>query len=134
MSNTLKTTFLLATLSGLLLLIGDVTGGRSGLLIAFMFAVVLNFASYFFSDKIVLSMYRAKQVGPGHPLYTITERLVQRAGLPMPKVYVIPDMSPNAFATGRNPQHAAVAATEGIMRLMTESELEGVMAHELAHV
>jgi heat shock protein HtpX len=103
-------------------------------LIAFMFAVVLNFASYFFSDKIVLSMYRAKQVGPGHPLYTITERLAQRAGLPMPKVYVIPDMSPNAFATGRNPQHAAVAATEGIMRLMSESELEGVMAHELAHV
>ena len=134
MSNTLKTTFLLATLSGLLLLIGDVAGGRSGLLIAFLFAVALNFGSYFFSDKIVLSMYRAKQVGPGHPLYTITERLVQRAGLPMPKVYVIPDMSPNAFATGRNPQHAAVAATEGILRLMDTSEIEGVMAHELAHV
>jgi heat shock protein HtpX len=134
MSNTLKTTFLLATLSGLLLLIGDVAGGRSGLLIAFLFAAALNFGSYFFSDKIVLSMYRAKQVGPGHPLYTITERLVQRAGLPMPKVYVIPDMSPNAFATGRNPQHAAVAATEGILRLMDTSEIEGVMAHELAHV
>jgi heat shock protein HtpX len=134
MSNTLKTTLLLATLSGLLLLIGDVAGGRSGLLIAFMFAAAMNFASYFFSDKIVLSMYRAKQVGPGHPLYTITERLVQRAGLPMPKVYVIPDMSPNAFATGRNPEHAAVAATEGILRLMDTSEIEGVMAHELAHV
>jgi heat shock protein HtpX len=134
MSNTLKTTFLLATLSGLLLLIGDVAGGRSGLLIAFMFAAAMNFASYFFSDKIVLAMYRAKQVGPGHPLYTITERLVQRAGLPMPKVYVIPDMSPNAFATGRNPQHAAVAATEGILRLMEPAEIEGVMAHELAHV
>jgi heat shock protein HtpX len=134
MSNTLKTTFLLATLSGLLLLIGDVAGGRSGLLIAFLFAAALNFGSYFFSDKIVLAMYRAKQVGPGHPLYTITERLVQRAGLPMPKVYVIPDMSPNAFATGRNPQHAAVAATEGILRLMDPSEIEGVMAHELAHV
>ncbi len=134
MSNTLKTTFLLATLSGLLLLIGDVAGGRSGLLIAFMFAAAMNFASYFFSDKIVLAMYRAKQVGPGHPLYTITERLVQRAGLPMPKVYVIPDMSPNAFATGRNPQHAAVAATEGILRLMDPAEIEGVMAHELAHV
>lgn len=134
MSNTLKTTFLLATLSGLLLLIGDVAGGRSGLLIAFLFAAALNFGSYFFSDKIVLSMYRAKQVGPGHQLYTITERLVQRAGLPMPKVYVIPDMSPNAFATGRNPQHAAVAATEGILRLMDTSEIEGVMAHELAHV
>jgi heat shock protein HtpX len=134
MSNTLKTTFLLATLSGILLLIGDVTGGRSGLLVAFFFAVAMNFASYFWSDKIVLSMYRAKQVGPGHPLYTITERLVQRAGLPMPKVYVIPDMSPNAFATGRNPQHAAVAATEGILQLMDPSEIEGVMAHELAHV
>jgi heat shock protein HtpX len=134
MSNTLKTTFLLATLSGLLLLIGDVAGGRSGLLIAFFFAAAMNFASYFWSDKIVLAMYRAKQVGPGHPLYTITERLVQRAGLPMPKVYVIPDMSPNAFATGRNPQHAAVAATEGILRLMDTSEIEGVMAHELAHV
>jgi heat shock protein HtpX len=134
MSNTLKTTFLLATLSGLLLLIGDVAGGRSGLLIAFVFAAALNFGSYFFSDKIVLAMYRAKQVGPGHPLYTITERLVQRAGLPMPKVYVIPEMSPNAFATGRNPQHAAVAATEGILRLMDQSEIEGVMAHELAHV
>lgn len=134
MSNTLKTTFLLATLSGLLLLIGDVAGGRSGLLIAFFFAAAMNFASYFWSDKIVLAMYRAKQVGPGHPLYTITERLVQRAGLPMPKVYVIPDMSPNAFATGRNPQHAAVAATEGILRLMDQAEIEGVMAHELAHV
>jgi heat shock protein HtpX len=134
MSNTLKTTFLLATLSGLLLLIGDVAGGRSGLLMAFVMAAALNFGSYFFSDKIVLSMYRAKQVGPGHPLYTITERLVQRAGLPMPKVYVIPEMSPNAFATGRNPQHAAVAATEGILRLMDPSEIEGVMAHELAHV
>lgn len=134
MSNTLKTTLLLATLSGLLLLIGDVAGGRSGLLIAFFFAAAMNFASYFWSDKIVLSMYRAKQVGPEHPLYTITERLVQRAGLPMPKVYVIPDMSPNAFATGRNPQHAAVAATEGILRLMDPSEIEGVMAHELAHV
>lgn len=134
MSNTLKTTFLLATLSGLLLLIGDVAGGQSGMLIAFVIAVAMNFASYFWSDKIVLSMYRAKQVGPGHPLYTITERLVKRAGLPMPKVYVIPDMSPNAFATGRNPQHAAVAATEGILRLMDQSEIEGVMAHELAHV
>jgi heat shock protein HtpX len=134
MGNTLKTTLLLATLSGLLLLIGDVAGGRSGLLIAFFFAAAMNFGSYFFSDKIVLSMYRAKQVGPGHPLYTITERLVQRAGLPMPKVYVIPDMSPNAFATGRDPQHAAVAATEGILRLMDTSEIEGVMAHELAHV
>ena len=116
------------------LLIGRAVGGESGLIIAFGFAVVMNIGSYWFSDKIVLRMYRAQPVEAGHPLYRITERLAQRAGLPMPRVYVIPDMSPNAFATGRNPQHAAVAATEGILRLLTEEELEGVMAHELAHV
>lgn len=99
-----------------------------------MFAVVMNIGSYWFSDKIVLRMYRAQPLGPEHPLYRMTERLAQRAGLPMPKVYVIPDMSPNAFATGRNPHHAAVAATEGIMRLLPEAELEGVIAHELAHI
>lgn len=116
------------------LLIGQAIGGQSGLIIAFGFAVVMNIGSYWFSDKVVLRMYRAQQVGPEHPLYRMTERLAQRAGLPMPKVYIIPDMSPNAFATGRNPNHAAVAATEGILRLLPESELEGVMAHELAHV
>ncbi len=116
------------------LLIGRAVGGESGLIIAFGFAVVMNIGSYWFSDKIVLRMYRAQPVEAGHPLYRITERLAQRAGLPMPRVYVIPDMSPNAFATGRNPQHAAVAATEGILRLLTEEDLEGVMAHELAHV
>jgi heat shock protein HtpX len=94
----------------------------------------MNFASYWFSDKIVLMMYRAQPVGPEHPLYRITERLAQRAGLPMPKVYVIPDPSPNAFATGRNPSHAAVAATEGILRVLSENEMEGVIAHELSHV
>jgi heat shock protein HtpX len=134
MSSTLKTTVLLATLSGLLLFIGDLAGGRTGLMVAFVIALLMNFGSYWFSDKIVLSMYRAKQVGPDHPLYATVERLARNAGLPMPKVYVIPDMSPNAFATGRNPQHAAVAATEGVLRLMDQSELEGVMAHELAHV
>jgi heat shock protein HtpX len=134
MSSTFKTTVLLATLSGLLLVIGDMLGGRGGLLIAFGFAIAMNFASYWFSDKIVLSMYRAKEVGPDAPLYRVVQRLAMRAQLPMPKVYVIPDDSPNAFATGRNPEHAAVAATEGLMRLMSESELEGVMAHELAHV
>ena len=94
----------------------------------------MNFGSYWFSDKIVLSMYRAQEVGPSHPLYLLTQRLVQRAGLPMPRVYIIPDASPNAFATGRDPDHAAVAATEGILRLLNEEELAGVMAHELAHV
>jgi heat shock protein HtpX len=134
MSNTFKTAVLLATLSGLLLVIGDVLGGRSGLVIALVMAALMNLGSYWFSDKIVLTMYRAQPVGPTHPLYQLTQRLAQKAGLPMPKVYVIPDASPNAFATGRNPEHAAVAATEGIMRLLSEDELAGVMAHELAHV
>jgi heat shock protein HtpX len=134
MGNTVKTTVLLAALSGLLLVIGDLLGGRSGLVIALGFAVVMNIGSYWFSDKIVLSMYRAQPVGPGHPLFQIVQRLSQRAGLPMPKVYIIPDASPNAFATGRNPDHAAVAATEGILRLLSEDELAGVVAHELAHV
>ena len=134
MANGLKTALLLGVLSGLLLLIGDSLGGSRGLVMAFGLAVVMNFASYWFSDKIVLTMYRAQPVGPEHPLYRITERLAQRAGLPMPKVYVIPDPSPNAFATGRNPSHAAVAATEGILRVLSEHEMEGVIAHELSHV
>ena len=113
MSSTLKTAVLLAFLSGLLIVAGGAIGGRGGLVIAFLFAVVMNVGSYWFSDKIVLRMYRAQPVGPDHPLHRMTARLAQRAGLPMPKVYIIPDMSPNAFATGRNPQHAAVAATEG---------------------
>jgi heat shock protein HtpX len=102
--------------------------------VAFGLAVVMNLGSYWFSDKIVLRMYRAQEVGPEHPLYRIVERLTVRASLPMPKVYIIPDPSPNAFATGRNPSHAAVAATEGILKVLSESELEGVIAHELAHV
>ncbi|HSK11167.1 MAG TPA: zinc metalloprotease HtpX [Vicinamibacterales bacterium] len=134
MNNGIKTALLLGLLSGLLLVIGQLLGGQSGLVIAFGFAVVMNFASYWFSDKIVLKMYRARQVGPEHPLHGTVERLAQRGGLPMPRVYIIPDMSPNAFATGRNPSHAAVAATEGILRLLDERELEGVLAHELAHV
>jgi heat shock protein HtpX len=134
MGSVLKTTVLLGLLSGLLLLIGDLLGGQTGLVLALGIAVVMNFGSYWFSDKIVLSMYRAQEVGPSHPLYRLVQPLAQRAGLPMPKVYVIPDASPNAFATGRNPSHAAVAATEGIMRLLSEDELAGVMAHELAHV
>jgi heat shock protein HtpX len=134
MGNTIKTALLLGLMSGVLLVLGDYLGGSSGLMMAFVFAALMNFASYWFSDKIVLKMYGAKPVGPEHPLHQTVARLVQRAGLPMPKVYVIPDQSPNAFATGRNPSHAAVAATEGILRLLDQRELEGVMAHELAHV
>src|SRR5918993_2600146 len=134
MNNSLKTVLLLGLLSGLLLVLGEVLGGSQGLVTAFGFAVVMNFVSYWFSDKIVLKMYRAQEVGPEHRLSIMTRRLATQASLPMPKVYVIPDLSPNAFATGRNPSHAAVAATEGIMRLLDEHELEGVIAHELAHV
>jgi len=134
MPNGLKTALLLGLLSGLLLVIGQALGGANGMLIGFVFAVVMNFGSYWFSDKIVLRMYRAQEVGPGHRLYGMVERLSRQAQLPMPKVYIIPDPSPNAFATGRNPSHAAVAATEGILQILTDTELEGVIAHELAHV
>ena len=134
MANGLKTALLLGALSGLLLLIGDYFGGQQGLVMAFGFAALMNLGSYWFSDKIVLRMYRAQEVDASHPLYQMTERLARRASLPMPKVYIIPEASPNAFATGRNPEHAAVAATEGIMRVLSEPELEGVIAHELAHV
>jgi heat shock protein HtpX len=130
----LKTAVLLGGLSALFLLVGGALGGEHGLIIAFGFAVLTNIGSYWFSDKIVLRMYKASPVDANHPLYRMTARLAQRANLPMPKVYIIPDMSPNAFATGRNPQHAAVAATEGILRLLPEAELEGVIAHELAHI
>ena len=134
MANGVKTTLLLGALSGLLLFIGEYFGGSSGMMTAFVFAALMNLGSYWFSDKIVLRMYRAQEVPPSHPLYQITERLVRRSNMPMPKVYIIPDPSPNAFATGRNPSHAAVAATEGILQVLSESELEGVIAHELAHV
>ena len=134
MSNVLKTAFLLGALSALLLVIGELLGGAQGLVLGFMFALVTNFVSYWFSDKIVLKMYGAKEVGPDHPLYRIVSRLAARAGLPQPRCYVIPQASPNAFATGRNPTHAAVAATEGILQILSEEELEGVLAHELAHV
>lgn len=134
MANGIKTVLLLGLMSGVLLALGELLGGANGLVIAFVFAAIMNLGSYWFSDKLVLSMYRARQVGPEHPLYRIVERLTQRASLPMPKVYIIPDPSPNAFATGRNPSHAAVAATEGILQVLSEHELEGVIAHELAHV
>jgi len=134
MPNGLKTALLLGLLSGLLLAIGQVFGGSNGMLIGLIIAVAMNFGSYWFSDKIVLRMYHAQEVGPGHRLFGIVERLSRQAMLPMPKVYVIPDPSPNAFATGRNPEHAAVAATEGILQVLSDPELEGVIAHELAHV
>lgn len=134
MGNTVKTVMLLGLLSGLLLALGEWLGGSGGLLFAFVVAVAMNFGSYWFSDRIVLRMYRAEPVGPEHPLHRTTARLAQRANLPMPKVYVIPDDSPNAFATGRNPRHAAVAATSGLLRFLDEPEIEGVIAHELAHV
>ena len=134
MPNGLKTALLLGALSGMLLLLGEYLGGQQGLILAFAFAALMNLGSYWFSDKIVLRMYHAQEVGSSHPLYQMTQRLAQKAGLPMPKVYIIPDSSPNAFATGRNPQHAAVAATEGIMQALAPHELEGVIAHELAHV
>src|SRR6478752_5423924 len=134
MPNGLKTALLLGLLTGLLLVIGQLLGGANGMLIGFIFAVVMNFGSYWFSDKIVLRMYKAQEVSAGHRLYAIVERLSRQADLPMPKVYIIPDPSPNAFATGRNPSHAAVAATEGILQILSDTELEGVIAHELAHV
>jgi heat shock protein HtpX len=134
MTNTVKTALLLGVLSALLMFIGELLGGAQGMLVGFFVALATNFGSYWFSDKIVLRMYSAQEVGPGHRLYDMVSRLAARAGLPQPRAYVIPDPSPNAFATGRNPQHAAVAATEGILRMLTDEELQGVLAHELAHV
>jgi len=134
--NTLKTTFLMALLTVLLVFLGNAIGGQSGAMMAFILAAGMNFFSYWYSDKIVLRTYRAQEVSEAKApqLYTIVRRLAQRAHLPMPKVYIIPNDTPNAFATGRDPNHAAVAVTEGIMRMLSEDELEGVIAHELAHV
>ncbi|MBI2466580.1 MAG: zinc metalloprotease HtpX [Candidatus Rokubacteria bacterium] len=136
MQHTFKTTLLLGLLMGLFLLIGGTLGGRSGMVIAFGLAVVMNVASYWFSDKIVLAMYRARPVDETEApeLHRIVRNLATRARIPMPRLYVIPSPAPNAFATGRSPQHAAVAVTEGIVRIMNATELEGVLAHELAHV
>jgi heat shock protein HtpX len=134
MNNSVKTVLLLGLLSGVLLALGEFLGGAQGLVFGFGFAVIMNAVSYWFSDKIVLKMNRAQEVGQEHRLWQVVRRLATQAGLPMPKVYVIPDMAANAFATGRNPEHAAVAATEGVLRLMDDRELEGVIAHELAHV
>jgi heat shock protein HtpX len=134
--NTLKTTALLTFMTVLLVFAGAALGGRNGMVIAFAMALVMNFVSYWFSDKIVLSMYGAQPVTEAQApeLYAMVRRLSQRAGLPMPKVYIIPNETPNAFATGRNPEHGVVAVTQGIMRLLDNDELEGVLSHELAHV
>ena len=136
MGNTFKTAFLLTALTLLLMLLGRAFGGQNGMLIALVIAAVINFVSYFFSDKIALSAYRAKPVTREElpRVYNIVERLTQKIGIPMPKIYVIPNDSPNAFATGRNPQHASVAVTHGILNLLNDEEMEGVLAHELGHV
>lgn len=134
--NWFKTFLLMGALTALVVLIGDWIGGSQGMVLAFGFAILMNFGAYWFSDKIVLSMYGAQEVTESQApeLFGIVRRLVVNAGIPMPKVYIIPADQPNAFATGRNPDHAAVAVTEGIMRLLDEQELEGVLAHELAHI
>ena len=136
MSNMFKTALLLAVLTAMLVLLGGALGGQQGMVIAFVFALAMNFASYWWSDKIVLAMYRAQPIteaeAPG--LYNTVRRLATKAGVPMPRVYLIPSEQPNAFATGRSPEHAVVAVTEGIMRILDNDELEGVLAHELAHV
>ena len=136
MGNTFKTAFLLTALTLLLMFIGRIFGGQNGMLIALIFAAVMNFVSYFFSDKIALAMYRAQPVTREQlpRAYQIVERLTQKIGIPMPKMYVIPTDSPNAFATGRNPEHASVAMTQGILNLLNDEEMEGVLAHELGHV
>jgi heat shock protein HtpX len=136
MGNTFKTAFLLTLMTLLLMFIGRAFGGQNGMILALGLAVVMNFVSYFYSDKIALKMYRAQPVTREElpRAYAAVERLTQKIGIPMPKIYVIPNESPNAFATGRNPQHASVAVTQGILNLLNDEELEGVLAHELGHV
>ena len=136
MGNWFKTTLLLGVLTILVVLIGNLLGGKQGMVIAFFIAIGMNFFSYWYSDKIVLKMYRAKEVMPEEnpEIYTLVHEIALKAGLPMPRIYVIPEDSPNAFATGRNPEHAVVAVTQGLLKLMGRDELQGVLAHEMAHV
>jgi heat shock protein HtpX len=136
MFNLMKTAILMAAITGLFMAIGSVMGGQSGMMIALAIAIAMNFFSYWFSDKMVLKMYNAREVDEttAPQFYRMVRELAERAQLPMPRVYIIDEQAPNAFATGRNPQNAAVAATTGIMRVLSERELRGVMAHELAHV
>jgi len=134
--NQIKTVFLLALLTGLLLGVGQLLGGSSGLTIAFAFAIIMNFGAYWWSDKIVLAMYHAKPVteNTAPKLYKIVKEVTHLVNIPMPKVYIIPTMHSNAFATGRSPKHAAVACTQGILNLLNENELKGVIAHEISHI
>lgn len=132
--NNVKTALLLGSLTALVLLCGHLIGGRQGVTIALIMAAVMNLGAWFFSAKLALASMGAQEVGPDHPLYRITAQLAERANMPMPKVYVSPQMAPNAFATGRNPKNAAVCATEGLLQMLDSNEVAGVMAHELAHV
>jgi heat shock protein HtpX len=134
--NTARTALLLGALTGLLMMIGGMFGGKQGIVIAFLFAMIMNFGSYWFSDRIVLSMYRAQEVSEREApdLYGLVKDLTLRAGMPMPRVYIVPGDTPNAFATGRNERHAVVAVTEGLLRILNRDELEGVLAHELTHI
>lgn len=136
MANQLKTTVLLAALTVLIVLIGRMFGGNQGMMIAFVFAMMMNFGSYWFSDKIVLAMYKAKELTPTEApeIHQMVDELAQRGGLPKPRIYMIPSETPNAFATGRNPEHAVVAVTQGIVRLLNHEELKGVLGHEMGHV
>lgn len=136
MGNWFKTTLLLGAMTALIVLIGDLLGGRQGMVLAFILAMAMNFFSYWYSDKIVLKMYRAREVGPNDfpGLFNAVQRLSQNAGLPMPRLYIIPEEAPNAFATGRNPEHAVIAVTEGLLRSMNNEEATGVLAHEMSHV
>jgi len=134
--NGMKTAFLMALMMVLFILVGGALGGESGMMLAFMISLVMNFGSYWFSDKIVLAMYRAKEIEykDAPELFNIVEKLSQKAMIPMPRVYIVENPTPNAFATGRNPEHAAVAVTTGIMSILNRDELEGVISHELSHV
>ena len=136
MGNQIRTTILLAVMTALIIWVGQILGGRQGMIIALILAAGMNFFSYWYSDKLVLKMYRASEVTPNQApeLYETVRRLTQRAGLPMPKLFIIPQQAPNAFATGRNPEHAVVAVTEGLLNIMGPDEVAGVLAHELAHV
>jgi heat shock protein HtpX len=134
--NTLKTGFLLTLIMVLLMLVGSMLGGEQGVIMAFIFSLIMNFSAYWFSDKIVLMMYRAKEIteSDSPQLFSLIARIASQAQLPMPRVFIIPQSTPNAFATGRNPEHAAVAVTDGIMKILSQDELEGVIAHEFAHI
>lgn len=136
MSNWFKTTLLLGVMTALIVFIGGLFGGKQGMILAFVLAMGMNFFSYWYSDKIVLRMYRAQEVGPNDfpGLYTAVSQLAHNAGLPVPRIYIIPEEAPNAFATGRDPEHAVIAVTEGLLKTMNDEEATGVLAHEMSHI